>query len=139
MVDRRLVEATSLVATISVVAAGLDMRDAPVGIVVLVFLLLGPGFALTLLMGPMHAEARLLASVAGSVALGTLTSLALLAAGMWSGLLGVAILAAFTQVCVVVALRRRRTADAPTPHRSGEPASCTDCSARAPTIERGVR
>ena len=96
------------------VAVGLD---GPVRAVLTIpFLLLGPGLAVSLSMGPMTAPSRLLVAVTGSVAATTLVSLLLLFTGVWSAGLGVALLAA---VAIAIALRPLRAPtrldpDAPT-------------------------
>jgi hypothetical protein len=105
-VDRRLVIGLSALATAAVVVVAVDLPGTLGGLVVLAFVLLGPGLAGTLLMGPMAGEARVLASLAGSVALGVVVSVAMALTDTWSTLLGVAALALFTQTCVIVALRR---------------------------------
>jgi hypothetical protein len=118
-----------VLATVAVVVVGVDLQGPLGGLIVLTFMLVGPGFAGTLLMGSMAAEARLLASIAGSLALGVLVSLAMALTDTWSGLLGIATLALFTQACVIVAHRRHAM------ERSSRRSAVDDLSAPAPIGE----
>jgi len=94
VIDDRRVAGGLLALTFATLLSAVSGVDGPVaGAVSLVFVLVAPGLALSLPMGPMSVEARLLVSVAGSAALATVTALLLLAAGRWSGGLGLAVLA----------------------------------------------
>ena len=98
------------VASIVVTAmVAVDLRGALPGAATLAFIVLAPGLALSLHMGPMAGEARLLISAVGSAAVGAVMSVALLYTGLWSGRLGFFCIAAVTQAAAVAAIRRDRT------------------------------
>lgn len=100
-----------VVATVLVV--GFDLPSATSGLIVLTFLLVAPGLAMSLHLGPMGIEARALVTIVGSVATATLTALAMISADAWSSDLGVAAVALVTQLTVVLAMWRRRDATPP--------------------------
>lgn len=100
-------------------AVALDV-DGPVRATVTVpFLLFGPGLALSLMMGPMSLEARVVVAAAGSVSAATLVSLLLLLVGLWSGVLGVALLA--TTVLLICAGELRRDPNGPASDPTANP------------------
>jgi hypothetical protein len=89
----KLLSAATLVVTV-LVAVG--VRGPLPGAVTLVFIAFAPGLALSLHMGPMAGEARLLISAVGSAALGAVVSIALLYVDLWSGRLAFLCIAAVT-------------------------------------------
>ncbi len=115
-IDRRiaagLIALTGCTVVLFVADAGGPVRQ----LVALAFMLVGPGLALSLVMGPMAPGARFLVALAGSASIVALVSLVLLAAGSWSAGFGLTLLAAF--VLTVSTRTLRRTAldpdDAPT-------------------------
>jgi len=106
----RLLSVASMVVTALV---AVNVRGALPGAATLAFIGLAPGLALSLHMGPMAREARLLISAVGSAAVGALISVALLFTGLWSGRLSFFCVAAVTQAAAVAAIRRHRTPSQP--------------------------
>lgn len=111
--ERRLAGALIVTAVGAVALVVLDTTGPIRALTTIVLLLAGPGLALSLLMGPMSLAARTVVAVAGSVATVTLVSLLLLFAGVWSGPLGVACVAAIVSVLSVDVLRRDPTSSEP--------------------------
>lgn len=101
----RVLSITSIVVTAMVVV---DVRGALPAVATLAFVGFAPGLALSLHMGPMTGEARLLISAVGSAAVGAATSIALLYTGLWSGRVGFFCVAAVTGATAVAAVRRDR-------------------------------
>jgi hypothetical protein len=96
----RLVSAGAIA---SVLVVGLDVPSILGRLLVLAFLLLGPGAALSLHLGPLAPEVRALVSVIGSLSIATLSSLALIYIDLWSPELGVAAIALIAQTLVIAA------------------------------------
>jgi hypothetical protein len=101
----RVLTVASIVVTAMV---AVDLRGGLPGAVTLAYLGFAPGLALSLHMGPMAGEARLLIAAVGSAAVGAVISVALLYTGLWSGRLGFFCIAAVTQSAVVAAIRLDR-------------------------------
>lgn len=119
--DRRVLAGGLLALTLATLLLAVVGADGPVaGAVSLVFVLVAPGLALSLPMGPMSPEARVLVSIVGSAALATVTSLLLLATGWWSGGLGLAVLATIVILLAGRALRQN-SPDLPTPPVANHP------------------
>ena len=116
--DRVLAIGLIVTALVSLVAVALDIGGPVRALVAIPFVLAGPGLAMSLLMGTMSNEARILVAIAGSVATTTLVSLLLLLVGLWSGGLGIAVLTTIVLLVCVDVLRRDPTEDeiSPTPH-----------------------
>lgn len=118
--DRRIAAGLLMLAaaTVLLVVGGVD---GPVrSVLSLVFMLVAPGLALCLLMGPMSIEARLLVSFAGSAASVTTVSVALVATDVWSAGLGLVVLAAFVSIVALHVLRFRPPVDDPTAREPDE-------------------
>ncbi len=113
----------------AVLAVVVDVGGPVRALLTVPFLLLGPGLAISLPMGPMAGASRVLVAVAGSVAATTLVSLLLLLTGVWSAGLGVGLLAVIVVSIAVLQLRdpSRLRPDAPNPTSSAAdvPASPT--------------
>jgi hypothetical protein len=87
----------------------LDVRGVLPGALTLAFIGFAPGLALSLHMGPMAGEARVLIAAVGSAAVGAVVSVALLSTDLWSGRLGFFCIAVVTQVVAVAAIHLDRT------------------------------
>jgi hypothetical protein len=106
----RVLSGASIVVTAMV---AFDLRGALSGAVTLAFIGFAPGLALSLHMGPMAREARVLVSVVGSAAVGAVISVALLYADLWSGRLTFFCIALVTQAAAAAAIRLDRTPPQP--------------------------
>jgi hypothetical protein len=106
-------KALSVASLVVAAMAALEVRGPLPAAVTLAFLGLAPGLALSLHMGPMAGEARLLISAVGSAAVGTMVSLGLLYADFWSGRLGLFCVALLTQVTALAAIALDRTVAQP--------------------------
>jgi hypothetical protein len=93
----------------------LGVRGTVPGALTLAFIGFAPGLALSLHMGPMAGEARVLIAAVGSAAVGAVVSVALLATDLWSGRLGFFCIAVVTQAVAAAAIRLHRT-----PMRAGD-------------------
>jgi hypothetical protein len=91
----------------------LDLRGALPGALTLGFIGFAPGLALSLPMGPMAVEARVLIAAIGSAAVGAVVSVALLLTDLWSGRLGCFCIAVVTQAVAVTAIYLDRTPTRP--------------------------
>ncbi len=116
LVPVALLASTLLVAMFVV----LDIGGVLGGTVRLVYLVGAPGLAITIPMGAMSQEVRLLVAVAAGAGTVTLVSLLLLAVGLWSGTLGFLVLAAVVVTLAGSELRRSgdRSADLNEPPHS---------------------
>ena len=103
----------SVAAIVVTAMVAVDLRGALPGAATLAFIGFAPGLALSLHMGPMAGEARLLISAVGSAVVGAVISVALLYTGLWSGRLGFFCIAVVTQAAAVAAIRLDRTPSQP--------------------------
>lgn len=101
-----------VLSVVALVLVVLDVRGPIRGGAAVLLVLIAPGLALSLSMGPLSPELRLLVAIAASVALATVISVLLVATGVWSNSLATALLAGAT-VLAVGAVR--------TPPASGSP------------------
>ncbi len=120
-VDRRIAVGLIALTIATALLVVLDVGGPARVAVTLGFTLVAPGLALSLLMGPMSIEARLLVALAGSAALATVVSVALAAAGGLSGGLGLTALAAIVSMIALPVARRRGPPADPTDMTAGEP------------------
>ena len=74
----------SVAAIVVTAMVAVELRGTLPGAATLAFLGFAPGLALSLHMGPMAGEARLLISVVGSAAVGAVISIGLLYTDLWS-------------------------------------------------------
>ena len=87
------------------VIVGLDLDGPLRQSTTLVFVLVAPGLAATLLMGPMALEARALIAVTGSASLATVVAVMQLVTDLWSGRAGFFAIAVVTQALLIMSFR----------------------------------
>jgi hypothetical protein len=114
--QQRVELASGLAAAAAVLIRLLQVDNTLAGLVVLGFLLLGPGAAISLVGGTVSFEGRALVTVVGGATVSTLVALTLIYADVWSMDVGVGVVATITLVVIVV---RRRQAGTPSATKSG--------------------
>jgi hypothetical protein len=103
----------SVAAIVVTAMVAVELRGTLPGAATLAFLGFAPGLALSLHMGPMAGEARLLISVVGSAAVGAVISIGLLYTDLWSARVGFFCTAVVTEALAVAAIRLDRTPSQP--------------------------
>lgn len=119
--DRRLDAVLVAASLVALVVVAVDVEGPVRAVVGLGFVLLVPGFALARAMGPMSPAARALVTVAAGLAVATMVAVLLVAAGVWSPVLAVALLAGVVVAATWLGAADRPVADRPPTTRRTAP------------------